>query len=757
MEWRNGTRLSKVVKRKIVEKEKMTERKQCYRLQVAEPLYRFIEEEALPGTGIKSDDFWRGFDAIVHDLTPINVELLAERARLQEELDNWHRLNPGPVADMEAYKAFLRKIGYLVPVPEKVTIDPKNIDHEVSTQGGPQLVVPLTNARYSLNAVNARWVSLYDALYGTDAISEEGGATRSGPFNPVRGQKVIDYARGLLDKFIPLTAGSHVDVTRYYVKDGALAAVLKDGSEAGLKEPSCLVGINGSADAPTSLLFKQHYMHFDMIFDKTSPVCATDPAGVRDIIVEAATTTILDCEDAVTAVDAEDKALVYHNLLGVMMGTLEESVTKNGNTFVRRLNKDREYSCVKTGEKFSLKGRSLVFVRNVGHLMTNPSILDENNNEVYEGIMDGVITSLIMMRDLTTKISSSEGSIYVVKPKQHGPKECAFTNEIFNRVEAMLGLPQYTIKIGIMDEERRTSCNLKACVEATAHRLAFINTGFLDRTGDEIHTSMEAGPMIRKGDMKKTKWIQAYEDNNVYVGLECGMRGVAQIGKGMWAAPDLMADMIEQKIGHLKAGANTAWVPSPTAAVLHALHYHQVNIEETQAAMDAKRPFPSVLDDLLVVPVEANPSWTPEEIQQELDNNCQSLLGYVVRWVNLGVGCSKVPDITDTALMEDRATLRISSQHIANWLRHGIATVPQVMETLKRMAVVVDNQNVNEPGYYRMSDDYEHNPGFRAACDLVFKGLSQPSGYTEPLLHMWRQRAKAYYSCGCGCCCSCGQ
>lgn len=724
----------------------MTERKKCYRLQVAENLYRFIEEEALPGTGIDSDSFWRGFDAIVAEMTPKNRALLAERERLQEELDCWHRLNPGPIKDMKAYKQFLSDIGYLVPVPGNVKIDPQNIDEEVSVQGGPQLVVPLTNARYVLNAVNARWASLYDALYGSDAISEEDGAGKSGPYNPVRGRKVIAYARSMMDEFIPLAEGSHHDAVRYYLKNRQLAVVLKDGRETTLKQSEWLAGYNGNPDNPESLLFKQNQMYFDVLFDKNSPICADDPAGIRDIIMEAATTTILDCEDAVAAVDADDKVLVYRNLLGVMNGDLEENVTKNGTTFVRRMNPDRTYLSVDSGEKFTLPGRSLIFVRNVGLLMQNPAILDMDENDIFEGLMDAVITTLIVKRDLQNKISSRHGSIYVVKPKLHGPKETAFTNELFNKVEALLGLPQDTVKLGIMDEERRTSVNLKACVAEVPNRLAFINTGFLDRTGDEIHVSMEAGPMIRKGDMKKTPWINAYEVNNVQVGLECGMRGRAQIGKGMWAAPDLMADMIAQKGDHLRAGANTAWVPSPTAAVLHALHYHQVNIEQTQLAME-KQPFVDVLDDLLTIPVTDKPDWTPEEIQQELDNNAQGILGYVVRWVNQGVGCSKVPDIRDIALMEDRATLRISSQHIANWLRHGIATVPQVMSTLKRMAVVVDHQNAGDPTYRKMADDFAHSPGFRAACDLIFRGLAQPSGYTDPLLQTWRQRAKKQFAC----------
>ena len=726
----------------------MTERRKCYRLQVAENLYRFIEQEALPGTGIDSDTFWRGFDAIVHEMSPKNRALLNERERLQEELDSWHRLNPGPVRDMQAYKAFLKEIGYLTPVPEQVRIAPENIDEEVSRQGGPQLVVPLTNARYVLNAVNARWASLYDALYGSDAIGEEDGATRSGPYNAIRGKKVISYGRTLLDEFIPLVNGSHHDAVRYFLKNGRLAVALKDGTETTLKNPAWLVGYNGEPENPSSLLFRQNHLHFDLLFDKNDPVCAGDPAGIRDIVMEAATTTILDCEDAVAAVDADDKVVVYRNLLGILKGDLEENVTKNGTTFVRRMNRDREYQSVSSPEKLTLPGRSLMFVRNVGLLMQNPSIRDGNDNDIFEGILDAVVTTLIAKRDLENRISSRHGSIYIVKPKLHGPREVAFTNELFSRVEVLLGIPEYTVKLGIMDEERRTSANLKACIAEVPRRLAFINTGFLDRTGDEIHTSMEAGPMIRKGDMKKTPWIDAYEVNNVQVGLECGMRGLAQIGKGMWAAPDLMADMIAQKGDHLRAGANTAWVPSPMAAVLHSLHYHQVDIEKTQEEME-KQPFVDVLDDLLTIPVTDQPDWSPQEIQQELDNNAQGILGYVVRWVNQGIGCSKVPDIRDIALMEDRATLRISSQHIANWLRHGITTVPQVMDTLKRMAAVVDHQNADDPTYRKMTDDFDRSPGFRAACDLVFKGLSQPNGYTDPLLQIWRQRAKEQFK---GCC-----
>ena len=719
----------------------MSQSVQEFGLKVAKPIHDLVNQSILPETGIKPDHFWSGFAAIVERFAPINAHLLSVRDDLQAQIDNWH-IAHSESFEFSEYKAFLQDIGYLAVQGDAFGINPKNVDTEITHQAGPQLVVPIMNARFALNAVNARWGSLYDALYGNDVIPEQGGAEKAGGYNPVRGQRVIDYGRDFLDGAAPLEEGSHHGATSYRVINGQLEVLLESNASSRLCSQKQFVGYLGEPNSPTSILLKNNGLHFEIQVDYNHNVGSSDKAGVKDIVLEAALTTIMDCEDSVAAVDAEDKALAYSNWLGLIKGDLEETITRGGSSFVRKMNADRQYKAA-DGSQMSLNGRSLMFIRNVGHLMTNPAILCPDGSEIPEGIMDGVITSLISLHDIKRQSglsNSSAGSIYIVKPKMHGPDEAAFTNDLFNAVEDMLGLDRHTIKVGIMDEERRTSVNLKECIRAAQGRVVFINTGFLDRTGDEIHTSMLAGPFALKADLKTLPWIKAYEDQNVDVGLACGLKGKAQIGKGMWATPDNMADMMKTKIGHPKSGANCAWVPSPTAATLHAMHYHEVDVPTLQDELISRTA--ANVDDILTIPLLGDQILTAQEIQLELDNNVQGLLGYVVRWVEQGVGCSKVPDINNVGLMEDRATLRISSQHIANWLHHGMCSSEQVMETLKRMAVVVDGQNTGDPDYVAMSPDFASSVAFSAACDLVFKGLEQPSGYTEPLLHAYRQKVK---------------
>ena len=709
-------------------------------LQVSEVLVKFIENEALPNTGVNSEVFWSELEAILDKFVPQNKALLQKRTSFKNKIDDFYKTNKGKKIIPDDYIKFLKDINYIVPVGSDFQINTKNVDPELSLNAGPQLVVPVMNARYALNAANARWGSMYDALYGTDVISEENGAEKGKSYNSQRGQHVVNYCREFLDKYFPLEKGSHKDTVSYVINDNSLQVTLSNDEKTKLKDKIKFVGYQGQLDNPLCILLKNNNLHVEIIIDKSGIIGGKDPAGINDIIIESALTTIQDCEDSIAAVDAEDKVLAYRNWLGLMKGDLQDTFEKNGTKITRELNPDKVYQS-KNGE-YKLPGRSVMLIRNVGHLMTNPAILLKNGEEIPEGIMDAMITSLIAIHDIKfKKLNSRSGSVYIVKPKMHGPDEVKFACDIFSAVEDALNLDKHTLKIGIMDEERRTTVNLKECIRAAKDRTVFINTGFLDRTGDEIHTAMEAGPIIPKGEIKNAKWISAYENNNVKIGLECGLSGKAQIGKGMWAMPDLMSEMLKQKVGHPKSGANTAWVPSPTAATLHALHYHEIDVFKVQK--EKVKDKSNYLDDILDVPVSYGHNWSPEEIQKEMDNNAQGILGYVVRWVDQGVGCSKVPDINNIGLMEDRATCRISSQHLANWLHHSIFSKDQLINTMKKMAKIVDKQNKSDLSYTPMSNDFEKSIAFNASLDLIIEGTISPSGYTEPILHKRRIELKS--------------